>query len=139
MKKIALLFILLMAISCKSQNKENQTEEGSVTEQSGEATTDSDSETEEEELPILLGKLSTDVIQAEPYASAWYNENYEWHPLDKATIAAVKPLLKDVKIKLFMGTWCEDSQMQVPAFFKIIEEAGYNKESITFTFTSTFT
>ena len=27
---------------------------------------------------------------------------------------------------LFMGTWCEDSQREVPAMIKILDQAGYS-------------
>lgn len=27
---------------------------------------------------------------------------------------------------LFMGTWCEDSQREVPAIIKILDQAGYS-------------
>ena len=37
----------------------------------------------------------------------------------------IKPLLKGKEVTLLMGTWCEDSQREVPGMMKILAEAGY--------------
>ena len=42
----------------------------------------------------------------------------------------LKPLLEGVEIVIFLGTWCIDSQRQVPKFVKILEESGYPTEEI---------
>jgi thiol-disulfide isomerase/thioredoxin len=30
-----------------------------------------------------------------------------------------------------MGTWCEDSQLQIPSLFKVLDEAGFNPNHYT--------
>lgn len=80
--------------------------------------------------PILLGKKKRADLEAEPYVS-WFRPNYESHPLNEKAIAQLKPLLKKVKIKIFMGTWCGDSKSQTPAFYKILDAAGYNQKNLT--------
>ena len=84
-----------------------------------------------EEVPILVGITERAALESEPYGDLWFTENYELHPLDSETISAFKALLGEVdQVKLFMGTWCSDSQREVPAFFKIMDEAGFNEEKL---------
>jgi thiol-disulfide isomerase/thioredoxin len=45
-------------------------------------------------------------------------------------IEALKPLLEGVEIVTFLGTWCEDSHLQVPRFVRILEECGYPTEEV---------
>ena len=42
----------------------------------------------------------------------------------------IQPLLRDITLKAFIGTWCEDSQREIPAFYKTLEMAGYNPKNL---------
>ena len=42
----------------------------------------------------------------------------------------IKPLLKDVKIKAVMGTWCGDSRREVPQFYKILDLCEFNYKNL---------
>ena len=83
--------------------------------------TTSETEEEAEKLPILTGVQKRENISTAPY-DTWFGPTYSVYAADKETLDILKPLLKDVKIKIFMGTWCEDSQREVPQFFKILDE-----------------
>ena len=72
---------------------------------------------------MLLGHIDAASIKKEPFAE-WYATNYEGHPMDSSLVDSIKPLLADVSIKVYMGSWCEDSQREVPALFKILEQAS---------------
>lgn len=78
---------------------------------------------------MLLGHIDAAAIKAEPFAE-WYGTNYEGHPLDSSLVDSIKPLLADVSIKVYMGSWCEDSQREVPALFKILEQTGYGADRL---------
>ena len=43
----------------------------------------------------------------------------------------LKPLLKDVQITVFMGTWCEDSHRDVPNLYKILDEANFDEKNLS--------
>ncbi|WP_411030342.1 thioredoxin family protein [Spongiimicrobium sp. 3-5] len=78
---------------------------------------------------ILLGNATESDLKAEPF-SAWYQPNYDSYTLNEEYLETLKPLLKDVTIKIFMGTWCSDSKKQVPRFYKILSNLDYNKEVV---------
>ena len=56
----------------------------------------------------------------------WFGFNYKNYELNNETIETLKPLLKNITIKAFMGTWCGDSQEQTPIFYKILDNADFN-------------
>lgn len=78
---------------------------------------------------ILVGTASLDSLLNKPFDS-WFEENYKAANPDPATVQAIAPLLKDVEIDAFIGTWCEDSQREVPKFVKILEGAGYPVDEV---------
>lgn len=75
----------------------------------------------------LLGPIKLNELKKQPY-SEWFNAEYDnYNPFTKTT-DKLKPLLQGVEIMVFMGTWCSDSQMQVPAFFRILDTIDFNSE-----------
>lgn len=47
---------------------------------------------------------------------------------DADAIKYIKKNSKDVRIKIVMGFWCEDSQIQVPRMLRILKDAGWDVE-----------
>ena len=78
----------------------------------------------------LIGIHTKSDFLKPPYAG-WFNENYNDYKPDQNVVNALKNHLKDVKIKAFMGTWCSDSQHEVPRFFKLMEQAGFDFKNLT--------
>jgi len=69
---------------------------------------------------ILLGELNIDQLKV--YIKDWssnYNANSD-------ILTQIKPLIKKRDIVLIMGTWCEDSEREIPAFIKILEAINYD-------------
>lgn len=120
MKKILYLFIAITFFACKDEKKTTAPEETAKETTATTATIDLEAEEEEEKLPILTGVQTREAISDAPYDS-WFGPNYSTYPVDKEVAEQVKPLLKDVKVKIFMGTWCEDSQREVPQFYRILD------------------
>ena len=87
-------------------------------------------ETEEEQDSILLGFQKRGVLEMDPY-DFWFAEAYEEHTLDTLTINTIKEELATTDITVVMGTWCEDSQREIPALFKILDLAGIQPSDIT--------
>ena len=50
---------------------------------------------------------------------------------DNAVTKALKPLLTNIQITIVWGTWCEDSLLHVPHFYKLLKDVGYPEEEIT--------
>jgi thiol-disulfide isomerase/thioredoxin len=118
MKKLLYIVVILSFFACKNEKKETKTPTTETT--AATKQTDSIASEEEEKLPILTGIQTRASISAAPYDS-WFAPTYSTYPADKETLDKVKPLLADVKVKVFMGTWCEDSQREVPHFYKLLD------------------
>jgi thiol-disulfide isomerase/thioredoxin len=121
MRQIILLLVLSLAIGCNQQTKKK----------------DNESQTQEKVLiptsllgkdwegnEILVGKIS--YIQMVQYTKVWFNKEYDFFRINEERLEKIKPLLKDKRVVLIMGTWCEDSQREVPGMMKILDQTGYN-------------
>lgn len=104
-KLTLILFLLILLCGCSQPVEVNQ-----------EAISDEDE-------TILIGKIDLVGLGKEPY-SLWFDENYVNYTVDAATVEGL--IVDDIDIKIFLGTWCEDSQIQVPQFFKILNHLGYD-------------
>lgn len=110
MKKIFILFTVIALTSCATTQKVT-----AIKDKQGN----------------LVGIANKDSFKQEPYGSAWFNDYYSYYETDKNTVEKLKPLLKGVKIKAFMGTWCGDSKREVPNFYKVLDEANFNYKNLT--------
>ncbi len=109
MQKVFLLAIILLFNACKDTGSDlNQLVPD-----------------EEDGGEMFLGKINYSGLQNEPFKE-WFELNKAEHILDTLRVDSIRPLLKNVSIKIFMGTWCEDSQREVPALFKVLTAADYN-------------
>ena len=77
----------------------------------------------------LEGITSQDAFKEAPY-NTWFNRNYEGYKLDEATVKEIKKNIKGVTLKAFMGTWCGDSRKEVPPFYKLLEEIGFDENDL---------
>lgn len=125
---IALIITSLFALNSCNEKK-TQTE---VVEAPLEITAE---ETEEFDLiddngdPIIVGIQERTTLESEPYKK-WFEESYKQHTLDTATVNTIKQSLSEATITVFMGTWCEDSQREVPAFYKVLDLAGIDASAV---------
>jgi thiol-disulfide isomerase/thioredoxin len=78
---------------------------------------------------ILVGKIDKTGLNLPSYRS-WFQKNYDDYYLDENSISIFAKKLSDYHIKLFMGTWCGDSQREVPRFLKILEHAKFPMEKL---------
>ena len=78
---------------------------------------------------ILLGKINKANLQVSTL-TPWFNQDYRRISIDAKWTENVKPYLKGLRVKIFMGTWCEDSQRQIPHFFKLLESLEFDQNHI---------
>jgi hypothetical protein len=78
---------------------------------------------------ILLGKSTRERLAQAPFDS-WYTKNYESYTVDSNAAARLKPLLKNKRFLLFMGTWCGDSRREVPRMYKVLDQCQINASRI---------
>ncbi len=69
---------------------------------------------------ILIGRCNREGLKSEPF-KPFFDEAYAKYAADENILKQLKKKISDVKILIVMGTWCEDSQEQVPAFFKLLD------------------
>ena len=74
-----------------------------------------------------FGEFSRDQLENSTHNN-WFLENYNAHPLNKALVSQIHSLFDDIEVTIYMGTWCEDSQREVPGFFKIIDALEANDQ-----------
>ena len=109
MKNLVLVLLIVSAFSCSSKkNMVNATKDASGN------------------LDEIAAKEN---FQVEPYNS-WFQPNYDSYTLNAEVIEKLKPIINNVTIKAFMGTWCGDSQQQTPVFYKILDATGFNYKNL---------
>lgn len=74
--------------------------------------------------PIVGACTMEDLTQGE--FGEYFKEYYRPYQSDGDVIAELKPLVSELDITIVLGTWCHDSQVQVPRFFRVMEEAGFD-------------
>jgi len=103
---IAISIFVLAACTPKMANKSIQTVNLETTDKKGNL--------------ILLGKCTRERL-AQPPFDVWYTKNLKAYTVDSITANQIKPLLKNKRFLLFMGTWCGDSRREVPRIYKILD------------------
>jgi tetratricopeptide (TPR) repeat protein len=78
---------------------------------------------------MLLGKSTRERLEEEPFAG-WFNKNYTDYKVDSSVSDMLKRQLKGKKFIIFMGTWCGDSQQEVPRIFKLLDYCDVPSSSI---------
>lgn len=126
MKKLTLIIcVLALNLSCGSQQKSTTT------------TTPKPPAVPEIQIPSpiidahgnLIGITAKSNFLEAPF-NDWFTFNYENYELNTETITTLKPLLKNVTIKAFMGTWCGDSQEQTPVLYKILDATDFQYQNL---------
>ena len=79
---------------------------------------------------ILIGECNRDAFTMEPFQE-WYDFEYEEYTPEQSVIEKLKKCINDVlRIKIVLGSWCSDSQREVPRFYRIMDEAGIPDEKV---------
>ncbi len=73
----------------------------------------------------LIGDITVEDLKNEPFAE-WFNSEYKNYTPFGKTITKLNTLIEGTSVAIFMGTWCSDSQMHVPAFFRILDEMEFS-------------
>ncbi|WP_178985783.1 thioredoxin family protein [Winogradskyella helgolandensis] len=84
----------------------------------------------EGETPYLLGRIDKKGLEGDNYKS-WFTKNYENYQPKSEQVSAITSELKNYTITLFLGTWCGDSQLEVPKLYKVLEACEFPMEQLT--------
>lgn len=127
MNKLIYIIGCFLILSCNCSKKENSIENVSetVSEKTEEITFNKVIQDTVDNENMLIGKINKKGFDQEPF-SVWYKSEDSLYTPKTDVIDSIKPLLKNKTIKVFMGTWCEDSQRETPRIYKIMEALDYN-------------
>ncbi len=77
---------------------------------------------------ILNGPITKDGLRKMPY-KIWFNTNYKTYLVDTGTLKNIRrKKLKGLKVLAFMGTWCHDSNREIPRLMRVMEELGKEED-----------
>jgi thiol-disulfide isomerase/thioredoxin len=79
---------------------------------------------------ILIGKVNLEAF-AMPEFKDWYNKEYNEYNPNKEIIDKLKDSIDDIKISIFLGTWCPDSRREVPRFIRILSEVNFDFNNLS--------
>lgn len=89
-------------------------------------------DTKHPEIKVFKGIINKYLIQNDT-SFKWYAANYKFYKgNDTATLNALEKNKHTVSYIVFGGTWCEDTQMILPQFFRLQEMAGVPDKAISF-------
>ena len=75
---------------------------------------------------MVVGKISYKKLV--DFSKKWKNSDQT--NLNLKNDSKLRSLFFNIKIKIFMGTWCEDSIREIPYLFNILNSINYNIESV---------
>jgi thiol-disulfide isomerase/thioredoxin len=59
-----------------------------------------------------------------------YDRNYAAYEPEKEVLTKLGVLIKDIDITAVIGTWCGDSKLYVPRFYKILDAIGFTESKL---------
>ncbi len=60
----------------------------------------------------------------------WFDIGYDNYKTNQSFINSLTPLAKEIKVVVVAGTWCDDTQRELPHFFKVMNEIGISETQI---------
>lgn len=79
----------------------------------------------------LKGLLNRSVIEKDT-TFHWFKDNYALGMSDASAIEAFHQKKDKFHVVIFGGTWCEDTQILLPVFYRLADKSGLPDSSITF-------
>lgn len=79
--------------------------------------------------PFLLGPIEVADLEKPPYAD-WYVPSYKSYKPDVELMDQLRKQADGTDYVLFLGTWCEDSQREVPGMIRILDDLGVSRDRL---------
>ena len=81
-------------------------------------------------LTYLYGEINREGLLSANYQS-WFKARYDAYTPNKERLQECnEAALEGVSVKLLMATWCGDSKRNVPVFYKIMDELGFDENKL---------
>jgi len=107
---ISLIILLLVLSSCNNQDKQMV-----IDDKTGKV--------------ILVGEADRSDFELSEF-SDWFTDLYENYEPDSGIVEKIKNGQDGLSIEIYFGTWCKDSRREVPRFYKILDQAGFENDNI---------
>jgi thiol-disulfide isomerase/thioredoxin len=78
---------------------------------------------------MVIGTIDKSILEELPYKN-WFTPKYERVAFDEEIILKIKKHIKDIKIKAFIGVWCGDSKLELPVFYKLLNEVDFDEGNL---------
>lgn len=78
---------------------------------------------------MLMGYCNKKGLEKDIYG-IYFKSQYDVYKPTKLYINKLQEIIDDVEITIVLGTWCSDSKREVPRFYKVLNEAGYNDRRV---------
>lgn len=79
---------------------------------------------------ILINNCTREGITTFPEFKEMYDPLYEAYVPEANTMIELKKLIKKERIKIVLGTWCGDSKVNVPNFFKVLDGLQFKEKNV---------
>ena len=80
---------------------------------------------------ILIGYCTQEGLRTSPIFSNYYSIEYNNYLPKLDFLETLNEEFNNVRIVLLFGSWCSDSQSQVPKFMRILDELNYPLDSLS--------
>lgn len=80
--------------------------------------------------PVLCGECTRSGLQQGDFGALFKQYHHLYAP-DPRVVARIRGLADGAGIMIVLGTWCSDSQEQVPRFFKVLDKARFPKNKVS--------
>ena len=80
--------------------------------------------------PILVGPITRAGLEQGTY-NTWFSFEYGYYTLDSISLDSIGDRIAEVSVAIYLGTWCSDTQREVPRFFKLLDYLNYDSEKVT--------
>lgn len=88
------------------------------------------SQTDSNAQKILYGAVDRELLLQPPYRQ-WFLANYDsYHSNKNIQLSFTRPKYAGVKIEAYFGSWCGDSQRELPRLMKLLDETGFQRQNL---------
>lgn len=81
-------------------------------------------------LKTLKGILSRELLLNEA-EFAWMKNDISWYKPNADCVTNLTAVKDTIQLMVFVGTWCEDSQIVFPQLLKMLDQVGFDMKRLT--------
>ena len=82
---------------------------------------------------VITGRTDVRVFERN-MGYRWFKDGYFNYQPNLSAVNAIKENAVGLQFMVFGGTWCEDTQLLLPQFYRVMDLAGIPKQAITLYF-----